>query len=208
MASMAADARIISIHPPRVGRDPSHAGSRWAYRDFNPPSPCGEGRFPQLSADVGGLISIHPPRVGRDKNHIYSSYAIINFNPPSPCGEGRILTNEGDPWCLFQSTLPVWGGTVRRASVDVHDGFQSTLPVWGGTIAGPESSSASDRFQSTLPVWGGTWFFVAGGGYRWISIHPPRVGRDAPRTSAPPSGRHFNPPSPCGEGPLSPHRAA
>ena len=34
----------ISIHPPRVGRDPPLDGSGLVTADFNPPSPCGEGR--------------------------------------------------------------------------------------------------------------------------------------------------------------------
>ena len=79
---------------------------------------------------------------------------------------------------MFQSTLPVGGGTGTVAKVSVvrtisihpprvgRDGygrrqndaahkFQSTLPVWGGTEL--ENFRAQiERFQSTLPVWGGT----------------------------------------------------
>ena len=103
----------ISIHPPRVGRDscwrckprsapyfnpPSpcgegHRRDRWQLRHlrhFNPPSPCGEG--PDLPMVVFSplAISIHPPRVGRDRHPV-----------PKRCRR----------WS-FQSTLPVWGGTI------------------------------------------------------------------------------------------------
>ena len=104
----------------------------------------------------------------------------------------------------FQSTLPVWGGTRTfyggcpyhqdfnppspcgegplHALDDVtHQGFQSTLPVWGGTVVEYHPAKADYVFQSTLPVWGGT--------------TPP----------LPPNrcASYFNPPSPCGEGPLA-----
>ncbi len=37
---------------------------------------------------------------------------MTNFNPPTPCGVGRISSAEY-PICLrFQSTHPVWGGTL------------------------------------------------------------------------------------------------
>ena len=38
-------------------------------------------------------------------------HSDINFNPPSPCGEGLICTYTPGELTLFQSTLPVWGGT-------------------------------------------------------------------------------------------------
>ena len=80
----------ISIHPPRVGRDPEQS------RD-----------------SCGGIdISIHPPRVGRDCRYHSGTLRPDHFNPPSPCGEGQI---GGGFTCAklggFQSTLPVWGGT-------------------------------------------------------------------------------------------------
>ena len=60
-------------------------------RHFNPPSPCGEG-LPHTLPEIPVLaISIHPPRVGRDLLYWYR------------CNAEK----------LFQSTLPVWGGTSR-----------------------------------------------------------------------------------------------
>ena len=79
----------ISIVPPRVGRDGVVVLELAGYTDFNPPSPCGEGRVAAVKGNAaqkfqstlpvrGGtahvgkvldrpVISIHPPRVGRDR---------------------------------------------------------------------------------------------------------------------------------------------
>ena len=78
----------------------------------------------------------------------------------------------------FQSTLPVWGGTLLASTRETMELFQSTLPVRGGTPGlqatgqrhddfnppspqgeGPAfnfSWSLPHLFQSTLPVRGGT----------------------------------------------------
>ena len=74
-----------------------------------------------LDDDIATAISIHPPRVGRD-----------------PLGD-----TVGYPSTVFQSTLPVWGGT-WRCKMNIPDKiFQSTLPVWGGTTASTASRSSS-----------------------------------------------------------------
>ena len=103
---------LISIHPPRVGRDASSSCWWISASDFNPPSPCGEGRQrwnvsalePGISIhpprvgrdcdfcnrrDLWGGISIHPPRVGRDSYTLSITSLTRDFNPPSPCGEGH-----------------------------------------------------------------------------------------------------------------------
>ncbi len=79
----------ISIHPPRVGRDPRPWPPPGPSANFNPPSQRGEGpgRFRFLSRRL--TISIHPPRAGRD--------AIIT-----------LVDALTDP---FQSTLTTWEGT-------------------------------------------------------------------------------------------------
>ena len=56
-------------------------------------------------------ISIHPPRVGRDRDQKIENIACL----------------------VFQSTLPVWGGTLTEERTEPWVAFQSTLPVWGGT---------------------------------------------------------------------------
>ena len=60
--------------------------------DFNPPTPCGVGLPPALKSIIYFTISIHPPRVGWDLR----SEGFLNID------------------YIFQSTHPVWGGTVWR----------------------------------------------------------------------------------------------
>ena len=148
---------------------------------------------------IAVLISIHPPRVGRDLRCRQLRASRRNFNPPSPCGEGLGTKIYDDITDAFQSTLPVWGGTLQRL-----------LRVLAGQISIHPPRVGRDF----------TALFVEH--IREISIHPPRVGRDLnpalsvfvqrisihpPRverdrvlcwTSLRPC--NFNPPSPCGEG--------
>ena len=57
----------ISIHSPRMGRDPAYT---------------------RISA-INNHISIHSPRMGRDWWMWYTKPGIIHFNPLSPHGERR-----------------------------------------------------------------------------------------------------------------------
>ena len=165
--------------PSPCGEGPGGQRLRRVQRHFNPPSPCGEGRHrkrydlqhhsisihpPRVGRDSsapcynkhGSLISIHPPRVGRDTPTLLGLSYALDFNPPSPCGEGLPGGGLGTCIVVFQSTLPVWGGTSSIRNCRRTSAFQSTLPVWGGTI------STGQLLLDTI-----------------ISIHPPRVGRDS-----------------------------
>ena len=59
----------------------------------------------------------------------------------------------------------------------IQPSFQSTHPVWGGTMA-KLLTLMLILFQSTHPVWGGTQIADAIRASSGISIHPPRVGWD------------------------------
>ena len=63
-----ADARLISIHSPRMGRDAQRPAEQ-----------------------VRPKISIHSPRMGRDNGKVRLGAVQINFNPLSPHGERRAL---------------------------------------------------------------------------------------------------------------------
>ena len=127
-----------------------------ATADFNPPSPCGEGLFRPAGRGLVQLISIHPPRVGRDWACLLPSGRPPYFNPPSPCGEGP------NP----------------NAYQEEDDAFQSTLPVWGGTIAPGGNVPNTRDFNPPSPCGEGRRCAVPACGPARISIHPPRVGRD------------------------------
>ena len=149
---------LISIHPPRVGRDGNVNVVDVDRHNFNPPSPCGEGLALGGGGHTGVGISIHPPRVGRDwVKWDKPSACSSDFNPPSPCGEGL-------------------------------DRGLRALQVCAISIHPPRVGRDFDVFcccSASL-----------------ISIHPPRVGRDSTRDFMPETADYFNPPSPCGEGPV------
>ena len=145
----------ISIHPPRVGRDISH-----------------------IIHHIQQRISIHPPRVGRDWQPDLLHRQPSDFNPPSPCGEGQSEISVTNSMSTFQSTLPVWGGTLCacRTTRCILD-FNPPSPCGEGPNCGVKME-VSNEFQSTLPVWGGTISHIIHHIQQRISIHPPRVGRD------------------------------
>ena len=123
----------ISIHAPRVGSDLMGRLTHDPEMNFNPRSPCGERRWEQVSARIGG-----------------------GFQSTLPVwGATEVFYNNDWDWG-FQSTLPVWGATKQAGvSFEQMGKFQSTLPVWGATFAAMSSSDMLP-FQSTLPVWGAT----------------------------------------------------
>ena len=124
-------------------------------------------------------ISIHAPRVGRD---------------------------DSPSWLLllplqFQSTRPVWGATPERVYVVTSFIFQSTRPVWGATSANPSAENPSTDFNPRAPCGARLATYTSGarGLGQSISIHAPRVGRDAiALTSYSKAKTNFNPRAPCG----------
>ena len=101
----------------------------------------------------------------------------------------------------FQSTLPVWGGTLPSGfSMAFSMMFQSTLPVWGGTPFFCRLPATRWRFNPPSPCGEGPGSISAGDLFSTVSIHPPRVGRDCNCLIHSAPGPDFNPPSPCGEG--------
>ena len=81
--------------------------------NFNPPSPCGEGLSQPSASSTTSCISIHPPRVGRDAEIaiIKQICLLISIHPPR-VGRDTLRVGKKEMQALFQSTLPVWGGTL------------------------------------------------------------------------------------------------
>ena len=167
---------------------------------FNPLSPHGE-RHPEGQTNVRSAgISIHSPRMGRDvAGRVIGILGVISIHSPRM---GRDSAPSACRWSTrFQSTLPAWGETVTKCGngllmpISIHSPrmgrdvnhpqkfsiwllFQSTLPAWGETPPAP-TGRWNSGFQSTLPAWGETvndWLFNNNDD---ISIHSPRMGRDA-----------------------------
>ena len=87
-------------------------GATSASGHFNPPIPCGMGRKPAQPRKREVDISIHPSRVGWDSKTRSMIVYGIDFNPPIPCGMGLKLRIYPSRKQKFQSTHPVWDGTV------------------------------------------------------------------------------------------------
>ena len=174
--------RQISIHSPRMGRD-------LTVRAY-------------LAAPS---ISIHSPRMGRDQAAGRQPRPGVYFNPLSPYGERRPALVYDLHQESFQSTLPAWGETRRRAVCAVHRSISIHSPRMGRDQPSHDGSGMAahfnplsphgerpvlvpvlpphSRFQSTLPAWGETDHPLHPRIRRAISIHSPRMGRD--RTAPP-----------------------
>ena len=146
---------------------------------FQSTLPVWGGTDPE-TGEINNLdISIHPPRVGRDA-------------PP------KIIIIAAN---TFQSTLPVWGGT-GRLGVEVGGGqnFNPPSPCWEGHVTA-QARNQRRGISIHPPRVGRDCYRGCCRQGRYISIHPPRVGRDYRPGAARSFMQHFNPPSPCGEGP-------
>ena len=125
---------VISIHAPRVGRDPFRRPARSRGNKFQSTRPVWGAT---LSVDDGLLvlgISIHAPRVGRDGRPARRPAWVNNFNPRAPCGARR----EDYGYCYRDFTISIHAPRVGRDVVTqafiIHKReFQSTRPVWGAT---------------------------------------------------------------------------
>ena len=87
--------------------------------NFNPPSPCGEGLPGTPGHQDCFQISIHPPRVGRDFSALGSRFQAdnISIHPPR-VGRDGVWPDLVAHGVVFQSTLPVWGGTTTQIILD------------------------------------------------------------------------------------------
>ena len=126
---------------------------------FNPRSPCGERHRGRTVKWHKVVISIHAPRVGSDPERKLDCYAPV----------------------LFQSTLPVWGATMRCWSVAVTMPISIHAPRVGSDWAHRWSPRRSLHFNPRSPC-----------------------GERLPQPESRPSPcPHFNPRSPCGERPAA-----
>ena len=165
----------ISIHSPRMGRDPA--------RD---------------RCQAGDAISIHSPRMGRDERYIAARVLASNFNPLSPHGErlmlSRCLRRKG----LFQSTLPAWGETATLGSCSGRGrDFNPLSPH--GERPDPACRDCPARISIHSPRMGRDDAVKMLAAQGFISIHSPRMGRDAGAGKTGGGAGDFNPLSPHGE---------
>ena len=166
----------ISIHPPRAGRDSRQlqCDSRVDY--FNPPSPCGEGLNPGRPDEGSGLISIHPPRAGRDcLLFLIWSESHISIHPPRTGRDSTAVCFRS--WRVFQSTLPVRGGTPLHRPAAAGRAI-SIHPPRAGRDCLNHVSNRPDPISIHPPRAGRDQVLQFVDKLVLISIHPPRAGRD------------------------------
>ena len=115
----------ISIHAPRVGRDPG-------------------GRHVQQPDQT----SIHAPRVGRDGICGFAESSVHNFNPRAPCGarpeERQIIHTSAS----FQSTRPVWGATRQ----DRQPPFLSGISIHAPRVGRDEDFARQITAENTISI--------------------------------------------------------
>ena len=190
----------ISIHPPRAGRDSGYNEFQLIKQNFNPPAPCGAGQVLTLLVRV--IINFNPPApcgAGRITTPI--TKIASNFNPPAPCGAGPRAFRP-----------PLWGCHISihppRAGRDVSIFYCVTYscisihPPRAGRDDGCGHRPPSKRISIHPPRAGRDhWSRIRLRAER-ISIHPPRAGRDVNLFYYAKEFNNFNPPAPCGAGPV------
>ena len=148
----------ISIHSPRMGRDPAYLDECEAWAQFQSTLPAWGETAWRRPRPAPPCISIHSPRMGRDPAYL----------------------DECEAWAQFQSTLPAWGETAWRRPrpappcISIHsprmgrDGHPMTRIITQTIISIHSPRMGRDpapfgwtppqrRFQSTLPAWGETY---------------------------------------------------
>ena len=70
---------LISIHPPRAGRDRRRFAPIRIHAYFNPPAPCEAGLKKIKVLREVPLISIHPHRAGRDSKNAQISSCVFDM---------------------------------------------------------------------------------------------------------------------------------
>ena len=197
--------RDISIHAPRVGRDPCSSSQAATPCYFNPRAPCGARR----------------PASGRPSRR-------CRFQSTRPVWGATVRAEPEMVSAPFQSTRPVWGATfvgrstITQSTISIHAprvgrdlfnavhavhlrNFNPRAPCGARrfcTPLPPSNSYFNPRapcgarprrrpvyspiitFQSTRPVWGATLDMPEALRLFVISIHAPRVGRDLQRDVA------------------------
>ena len=194
--------REISIHAPRVGRDQALCGAFRPSPAFQSTRPVWGATIVQRHRRVIAAISIHAPRVGRDvpartsfrpwpqfqsTRPVWGATAdasavivTINISIHAPrVGRDNYLDINGVDKNISIHAPRVGRDDPNAIKVLVAGQFQSTRPVWGATREG-KAKAEQRAFQSTRPVWGATFVpLPALSRVSAISIHAPRVGRDA-----------------------------
>ena len=164
----------ISIHAPRAGRDSLRLQMPLALK-FQSTRPVRGATLRVGNLSLMENISIHAPRAGRDcEARVAVNAAVISIHAPRA---GRDAHQD------------------RRLPLCHH--FNPRAPC-GARPYTLKTTAPSMTFQSTRPVRGATREVRRVAGWRAISIHAPRAGRDSEGRLQELPEQHFNPRAPCG----------
>ena len=142
----------ISIHPSRVGWDCSWTLTSSKCSSFQSTHPVWDGThyFPRNPQRT--MISIHPSRVGWDISCWGWSRFARHFNPPIPCGMGRPVgcRKRAEGRISIHPSRVGWD-LVSKLDAMEKKVFQSTHPVWDGTIALQRPCATQTHFNPPIP---------------------------------------------------------
>ena len=125
-------------------------------------------------------------------------YHGSNFNPRAPCGARQDYVTRKEFDELISIHAPRVGRDLSTGCATTPSrNFNPRAPC-GARPPVTFTGEANAQFQSTRPVWGATRPAVRPAQRSPISIHAPRVGRDAAWMVLIPHGQNFNPRAPCG----------
>ena len=174
-----AERRCISIHPSRVGWDCIISATITPTVNFNPPIPCGMGL--RSDSSVPEFPNFNPPiPCGMGHRQAPNKRPTADINPPIPCGMGlkpQRIADAIDDISIHPSRVG-WDNRYASSKAQGNISIHPSRVGWDPTASPP--AKAQPTFQSTHPVWDGT------------DALQHRAGRR----------QYFNPPIPCGMGPL------
>ena len=225
-----------------MGRDGKRDRGVSDCRDFNPRAPCGARHVARHLGLLALRFQSTRPVWGATVAKMPHTNSGI-FQSTRPVWGATDRPKVSLPDRQFQSTRPVWGATFDGQDMELFSGISIHAPRVGRDVRriphfrrlvyfNPRAPCGARRqclaykhrvyeFQSTRPVWGATCFrgsekhddlisihaprvgrdavqLAAGVCVLTISIHAPRVGRDFNSTAFLAWAKHFNPRAPCG----------
>ena len=172
-------ARVISIHAPRMGSDPMPICLVSSQAIFQSTLP-GWGATNAIRRPRA-YVPYFNPRSPDGERHEITRFRpdITDFNPRSPDGERPSITRPtGTRSCYFNprspdGERPACARPERgRHPISIH------APRMGSDTRIAFSNAAPIPFQSTLPGWGATAQRHQAAFHDIISIHAPRMGSD------------------------------
>ena len=146
--------------------------------DFNPRSPHGERRLPEMFVELSSDFNPRSPHGERPRDTGRCFGKSIYFNPRSPHGERRACYGSASCARRISIHAPRTGSDMAKLTARASGIFQSTLPARGAT------NFVAKRYLALAisihaPRTGSDWMSPPDAPEGVISIHAPRTGSDS-----------------------------